>query len=341
MRISNKIAKQMIEGASILTTGGGVPLDDQLKTLKKLKKLNVPLVSLEDLPKKGYLCLAVEVGPSEAPPLKKNKVIDKMLKALIQISGKKIVGIYPPEIGQESVVLETAHYLNLPIADMDPVGRRAVPLVDISVFNLKKIKYSLSPMVICTDKGEIFTIDGDISSDRAEELLRGLTRFSSSGLLFVLAGIVSVKDLMHKKLGNLSYSKSINIGKVNSFNKLVQVLKPRLIIEGYVTKRSPLKQKGFSAFTISIKNQEGKIFKLVVFNEAIFLLDAKNSIISSVPERILLINPKTLKGLSSSSLQGKEKVIIMVTKPERLWQSKRAKKIFGKDRFNFLLKSIK
>lgn len=338
LKLDNAI--QLINGASILATGGGVPVEEELKVIKNLRNFKTSLVSLEDLPEDGFLCLVGELGPSGAPPIKKNKIIKQMLKSLEKITSKKIVGIYPPEIGQESVVLESAYYLDLPVADLDIVGGRAVPFIDINVFNLKNINYSLTPMVVCNDRDEIFIIEGNKTHGKVEEILREMTRLSSSELLFLMGALVSVKDLIKYKLENNSYSKALNLGSTNNLNELFSKLNPDLIIKGTVKKKGNIKQQGFSAAYVLIKDEKQNLFKLILQNEAIFLLDGKNKIISSVPEKILLIDPIRLIGLQNDKLTLNQILIIAILKPEKIWMSKKAEQIFGRNRFKDLLKKV-
>lgn len=335
--INQQLAKQLIKGASILTTGGGVSPVEQLKALKIFTKLQVKLVSLNELPADGYLCMAGELGPSEAPPLDKRKTVARMISLLGNISKKKIIGFYPPEIGQESVTLESAHLTGLPVVDLDPVGGRAVPFLDLSVFNLKKIPYSLTPLVVCTDKEELVSINGTVKLERVEQMVRELTKLSSSGLVFLIGGLISVGQLKKANLENNSYSLALQLGKIKNFEQLKTLLKPRLVIEAVVRKITRLDKKGFSASKVIVLDRTEKSYQLTILNEALFIHDQQGDIIASVPERILLVNPHTLAGFPSCELDIGQTVMIMVVRPDKIWQTARARKIFGKERFSFLL----
>lgn len=340
-KINLENAKQLIKGASILTTGGGLSIDEQLRSVEQLKNFQVNLVSLNELQRDGYLCLVGELGPSSAPPLKKENVIRKMLRVLEKQTNKKIVGIYPPEIGQESIVLESAYYLHLPIADLDPVGSRAVPFIDINVFNVKEITYSLTPMVVCNDREEILVIDGQLDQDRVEEILRKMTSLSSTGIIFLIGALVSVKVLLDNNLQNSSYSQALNLGLIHDITNLKNFLKPKLVIKGQVVGKSIMKIQGFSAVNVFIEDQEKIRYSLIILNEALFLIKDKDSIISEIPDKILLINGKKFEGFPSTKIKKGSKIFVMVLNPDKIWSTKRAKQIFGKERFKFLLEMIK
>jgi DUF917 family protein len=341
MTIINKSNyKKLIKGASLFTTGGGLSFDEQIKCVKKLKNFNIPLKPISEFSKDSFLCTAAEVGLSDAPPISKKKIVGKMLDLLVKVSGKKISGIYPPEIGQESIVLEAAHFLKLPIADFDPVGFRAVPYVYISIFNLKKLKSSFLPLVACSDQGEVIAIDGKANYERTEEILRKLTVLSKTKLIFILAGLVSVKNLLKNHIANLSLSKAMNFGDLKNKVKLVNLIKPKLTINGKVIARKEFEEEGFSARVVTVEGEKKDRYRLVIMNEVMFVLNNKNKIISSVPERVLLINPIKLIGFQSGDLEKGVNILVVVLPPEKQWQTIKAHKLFGKERFSFLLKKI-
>lgn len=335
----NKI-KQLIKGASLFTTGGGVPISDQELTINKIKKLKIGLFSLDEFSGGGYLCTAAELGPTDVPPLKKNHIIKKMLDLLIKTTGKKVVGLYPPEIGQESVIIESASLLKLPIADFEPAGFRAVPFIDINIFNLKYLPFSYTPMTVASDNGEIFLIDGQVSYSRLETILRKMTAFSKSGVVFLLGGLLSVNSLIKNDLETKSLSRAYNFGKINQLEDLLNQLKPVLTIRAVMEKKSKLKQQGFLAEVINLIDNNQRQYKLIVLNETIFLLDENKKILAQVPQRILLIDPVKLQGLSCVFLKKGQEICVAVIPPEKHWQTPKANKLFGKKRFSFLLKNL-
>ncbi len=341
LTINQKNALQLIKGASIFTTGGGVPYDDQITTINQLPRLKSSIYSLNEFPKAGYLSTAAELGPTDVPPLEKTKVIKPMLKLLTKTTGKKIVGLYPPEIGQESIILESAHHLKLPIADFDPVGFRAVPYIDINIFNLKKLPFSYTPMTVASDQGEIFLLDGQTSYERLETILRSMTQLSKSKVIYLLGGLLSVKQLIKNRLENSSYSQAFNFGAIEDFSSLIKKLKPLLIIKGTVTKKKTFKQPGFLGEIITIKDNNQQSYRLIVLNEVLFIFNQKNQLLAQVPQRILLIDSQKLRGLSCVFLKKGSPVSILILPPEKHWRSQKAQKLFGPKRFSTLLKNLR
>lgn len=338
--INSSNVKQLIRGASLFTTGGGVPISDQEMTVKKLKKFSLKIKSLNDFPKDGYICTAAELGPTDVAPLKKDHLVSPMLDLLSKTTGKKIVGIYPPEIGQESVVIESASLLKLPLVDFDPAGFRAVPFIDINVFNLKKMAFSYTPMAVADDFGEVFLVNGKINYERLENILRKMTAHSKSGVVYLLGGLLSVKDLLKNKLESNSLTRAYKFGESKNLSGLLKDLKPKIVINATVVKKKEFKQQGFFGEIIYLNSDNNQKFKIIALNETIFLLDKKNKVLASVPQRILLIEPVKVQGLSCVFLKPKKKVCVAVVNPEKQWQNKKAEKLFGKNRFSFLLKNL-
>lgn len=334
--INNNNLNALIKGASIFTTGGGVSIDDQFESLKNIA-INVTILSLEEFEKDSYLCTVGELGPTDVPPLKKEKVVVKMLEKLKMATNKKIVGLFPPEVGQESVVIECANLLNLPIADFDPTGFRAVPYFDMNIFNVKKIDFNLTPIVVATDKDEIMVIENEKSYKKVEKRLRSMTSLSDSGLIFLMGMTVSVETLIKNKLNNPSFTKALRFGEIKSIKKLIKKLSPKKIIEGRIVEKSEFEVKGFLAEKVVVKDKAWNLFTLIILNEVLFVIDSEEQIIASVPDRILLIDPNEPKGISSAALTINKSIIIAVIEPENAWKSKSAQKILGKARFSKLL----
>lgn len=335
--INNKNLKMLIHGASIFTTGGGIPVEDQFESLKKTR-LSVEIWSLDEFKNDAFLCTVGELGPTDVPPLKKEAVVKKMFEKLKKTTGKNIVGLFPPEIGQESVVLECANLLNLPIADFDPSGFRAVPYFDMNIFNVKKMDFDLTPIVVATDRNDILLLSGETKYKRVEKKLREMTSLSDSGVIFLMGETVSVKELTDNKIKSASYTKALEFGSIKNINSLLKTLKPKRIINGKVISKSEFEQKGFLAERIIIKDSSWNLFSLIVLNEALFLLDSDGKILESIPDRILLLDPNEVRGISGVFLDKNTPLTVAVIDPEPEWRNRNAGRILGKKRFKKLLR---
>lgn len=336
-KITQENIDDLVKGASILTTGGGLSYKEQRASLKQFGKVRFDILTAKELPPTSYACTVAEVGPADAPPIKKGKIIKKMFDLLEKTSGKKISAIYPPEIGQESIVAESASSLKLPVVDFDPTGLRAVPYVDINIFNLKNLRSFITPIVICNDREEMFLVDGDISHKRLETILRELTTLSKTGIIFFIGGLVAIEEI--SKIASPSYSRALELGSIKDLDRLLNNLNPRIVIRGNVKETTEFHIKGFLEKAVTIATKETQ-YKLLILNEVIFLLDKKNKVLSSVPERLVLIDPVRLVGVPSGDLTTDKEVVLAVLDPEPAWKDKSAEKLFGRKRFKFLLGNI-
>lgn len=333
-RINKFNYTQLIKGASILTTGGGLSYVGQMKSMKKIANCNISIKSINEFKKGMYLTTVAEAGKADSPPIDKSKIAKKMLGFLQQVTGKKISGIFPFEIGQESITLESAYYMNLPIVDFDTAGCRAVPFFDINIFNLKKIPFSYSPMVIATDNGEIFVLTEKTSLLRTEEILREVVGLSKTKIIYFIGGLMLVDDFVKNKLTHFdSYSKALKVGECKTMHDLKKLLKPKKAFQVKVKKCQEYNVKGFLGKTVFFTT-DNKSYSLHILNEAIMLKDEKNTIISSVPDRILVIDQNKMLGKHTGTITKGDELTIFILDPEKEWRTKRAKKVSGLKRFS-------
>ena len=195
-------------------------------------------------------------------------------------------------------------------------------------------------MAVASDNCEIFLIDGKVSYARLETILRKMTDYSKSGVVFLLGGLLSVRSLIKNKLETNSLSRAYNFGQVKNLKDLLTELHPILIINAVVVKKTEFKQQGFLGEVITLIDGNKHKYKLVVLNETIFLINDKKKLLAQVPQRILLIDPNKIQGLSCVFLKKGQKTCVAVISPEKQWQSSRVNKLFGKERFSFLLKNL-
>ena len=52
--LNKKNYLKLIRGASLFTTGGGIPYKDQVTSLKPLKTINIPILSLDEFGSDAY-----------------------------------------------------------------------------------------------------------------------------------------------------------------------------------------------------------------------------------------------------------------------------------------------
>ena len=326
-----------IQRSSAFTTGGGLDVKRQLHSLRNIRSvLDVPLLQPAALSDHDYVCSVTEIGNPEAPPIQKEKLMPEMLRVFETISGKKIKGFFPPEVGQESILLESAHYAQLPLIDFDPVGFRAVPFVDISIFRLINKSVSFTPAVIATDYGEIISLSTPITYDRAEQIIRTMTTFSEHGCVLVLGEMKAVSEIKQLAKKNRYSYQQILYSKAAKLENILY--KERYI----VVEKEEFEHTGFycEILTIQSKNS-GKKHTLCILNEAVLLFNEERNLLYAVPERILLLNDTEDSGIATVDLSVGLSFRLCVMSPEPQWSTKEAQQLFGSERFSFFKGMIK
>ncbi|MFA9288635.1 MAG: DUF917 family protein [Weeksellaceae bacterium] len=326
--------EKFITKASVFTTGGGLDVKRQIESIAPIKdQLNIKLLETTELSPSDLVCSVTEIGSPTAPPLEKAGVITQMIHAIEQVLQQGIKGFYPAEVGQESIMLESAYYADLPIVDFDPAGFRAVPFVDISVFRLADPAAAFCPAVIATDSGELITIPTKMTYDRAEIVIRTLTQLTRHGCVLALGEVRTVGELQKYAKDSL-YSYHLLLSNEN-----IKLPKSKLY---QVIDKKEFEHSGFLCETIKLREAESnKTFTLCIYNEAIMLYDEDLKLIASVPERILLLDETKQQGIATMDLVVGKKFNLAVLPPEPAWATPAAHELFGKKRFAFFKKYLK
>lgn len=309
MKIVNEDIPNLILGASLLSAGGGLSYQEQLKNYQRLMKnqadFGVNLVDISTLPENSFLTVCGEAGPTNLPPLDK-KMAGKLVWELEKISGKKISGLLPLEIGQEMIVLEAAHYSHLPVIDADMAGGRAVPMIYLTLPFLLGFKLDLSPIVAINNKGVIKVLR---QAKNLESIDNFLDKFSqeSQGIVFFLSGVISIKTIK-KYINPGSYSRLNKLGNNKNLNKINKGLY-KIINIAKLQKDISLIQK------ITLKNNQDE---LVVFsqNEYLSVFSKKeNKVIYQAPQIISLVDINGGYGINSGDLRDQMMVSLYVLDP--------------------------
>lgn len=324
----------LVKGASILTTGGGLCLSDQLESLKKHQDISLELKDLSDFDDDDILITASEVGTADAKEMDKTNIIPKMLVTWEKLTGQKISGVYAPEIGQESIIIDTAIGMGVPLVDFDVAGGRAVPFVDINSFFAIGLNFSLTPMVVASDQGDIIAVDSIMPINKAELFLRPLTNLSKGGIAFFIGGSVRVGDIRQRGIQNNSLSTSIKLGSAKQCQEIESILNPYLILKGNVISKRKISKNGFNCFEAEFKSDIGEVFSLFILNEVLFIKDKSGNNIITPPDKILIFNEQDLTGVSTKEFLSGKNVTLYGVKADKIWSSETALKIFGEDRFN-------
>lgn len=333
MQLNKEDLTCLIKGASILTTGGGLCLQDQLESLNKRDTISLNLLDLNEFKDDDLLITASEVGTADAKEMDKTEIIPKMLCTWEKLTGKKIAGVYAPELGQESIIIDTAIGLGAPLIDFDVAGGRAVPFVDINSINVAGIKYSMAPLVAATDQGNIIAIDSDMDISDIETFLRQLSRLSRSGIAFFIGGAIRAGDIIGAGVDNRSLSLSLKLGSLSNLEDIKNLLQPQIILSGNVVEKREINKSGFNCYEAIFKHTTGAIYTLFIQNEALLITDENGNTIVTPPDKICIVDEKNLCGISTKDLLSGKKTSLLCISADPIWKTPRGLNIFGKDRF--------
>ncbi|MFC1659083.1 DUF917 family protein [Pseudomonadota bacterium] len=339
MILKKEEIKTLIKGTSLFTTGGGLPFQYQIEQLNKFNDdIEVILKDPKDFLKDSYLMTVSGLGPASGQDIDKKNVIKKMLEYFQLITNRTVSGLYAVELGQETITAEASYLLNLPIADFDCSGGRAVPCVDITSFNVTNINYHYSPLVVCTDREEIIILEGNKGLERTEDIMRQLSRLSDSGVIFMMGECVKVDDILGTDVINNSYSKCLEYGKINSIDEFIKKENPKKYWKNIEVLECVEKEKsGFSFKKVRFITSNKEIYNMIILNEVLFILDKDNKMVYSIPDKILLVNSEKMIGVQSSQIKKGDHFSIIITEPDLAWRGESGKKVFGVNRFKELL----
>jgi DUF917 family protein len=336
MILKNNDMQRLVRGASILTTGGGLCLKDQLISLEKHHNNSVHLNDLATFGEDDVLVTASEVGLADAKEMEKKDVLPKMIQVWEKISGRKISGVYAAEIGQESIIIDTAVGLGVPIVDFDVAGGRAVPFVDINTMRVAGIEYSLAPLVVATNQGDIISVDTKMSFNDTEALLRSLSGISNSGIAYFIGGAIRAGDICNHGIANKSLSLAFALGSASNAEEIRDKLQPRKILSGCVVNKKEVEISGFNCFEACFQDKAGNTYKLFIMNELLFVTDNYGCILATPPDKIFILDENKMVGVSSKDLLGGREVSLYLVDADTIWKSKNGLDIFGRNRFSEL-----
>ncbi|MDR2527257.1 MAG: DUF917 domain-containing protein [Rickettsiales bacterium] len=338
MKLTKNEMKDIIRVATIYATGGGVSLQGQYNEIDKLSNnANVEIREISDFNNNDYVIRIGGIGPS-TEECDDFSNVREMIDLLQQISSCKIAGIYPVELGQESSTFTASINANIPVVNFDPAGMRAKPCVDISIFELLKLDYSLSPLVISTTNHEYMSIHNRLSAKRNEEILRNFVRINNGQAITHCSGIVKISTLIQNNIVNSPYAILQKMIKM-SFEEW---LKTESVKQTFIDiKIIKVEEKELTGFVIKYVDfiHNSKKYKLILQNETMFILDEQKQPVYSVPDRICLVDRQRMEGVWCGNLKEGMELTVVVLEPERIWKQnlKRAEEIFGYERFKNLI----
>jgi len=314
----------LLLGSALLGTGGGIPLKAHKKIYESAfrEKQNIALRNVNEFQPGHYLATVYMVGDPSKVRTNLKDTLTAALDDYQKMTGIRIRGIIPGEIGAEGIAFQASAYANLPVADSDLVGGRAAPEISMDVFSIYQIP--LTPIFAVSLQGNSMLLSGAISGHEIEETTRNF--FKNNGGVGLLIGY-PVKAGAYKKIAMRgTISLAIKIGNYLATADIEGLLKKfsgSVIAKRTIT-RVNLKSGG-DFFSGYLHLQE---FKLWVKNENIELFK-KDKKIAAAPDIIALLqsNGTPIHNSEIGGMRGKE--VVIVTLPAfGYWKQKKNKALW-------------
>lgn len=314
MKLSKQQQRTIIEGSTILGTGGGGRLDSALSTISKLPP--VDLISFDDLKPDDIVITAYGAG-GLTKPKNTNKAMNKGIELLQQRLGKPIRAIVPVEIGPYSIAaaFEIANTLKVPVIDGDLVGYRSVPEIFIELVTLANL--SRCPLVFGNNEGDIVLLDETSSPEKLEQIIRSFADESLSNT-FVL-GYPYSKAQLGKCLarGSVSYCQQVKANLESDF---------QLVANGTVVDDSKEEVSGFTRGCLTIKANQS-VYRVEFKNEYLVLL-CNNEVVVTCPDFICVVDSNTGLGLNNGDDNVGKSVSIYVRPAIEQWRTENGLRLF-------------
>ncbi len=319
--LSDRDLENIVWGATLLGSGGGGSSENGLQLVKEIKNLgrSVELLEIEDIEERHHIATVAGMG---APLALKEKGFNleaiyafEALEKLYTMAGIKIDALMPVETGgfNSLVPLYVAAYKNMPVADFDGAGGRAVPELGTLLYQLYQIPSS--PLTLANRKGDTIAVwlDNPLDAKTGEEIGRHIT--VAFEMLSGIAGWVltgwQAKNYMNPK----SLSNALEVGKAISEAKktgkdpvkaAVEVLDGYELFRGVIKSIDVKTMEGFDFGRTTLEGveaYEGKKFYIDFKNENMIAWKDENEPAVMVPDLICLIS---LEGIPMTNADIKE-----------------------------------
>lgn len=329
--LSKKDLKNLIRGASLLSTGGGGSVESAEKVLLQIRKLVKLGSTNEFLP--ADLCVTIfGVGGKEScDPVKAAKLAMHIFQ---KVFWRKIKAIIPVEIGPLATIsaVFVASGLDLPIVDADIVGFRSSPEVFLETISIADL--SRTPMVAVNQFDEVILLDKVADIGRIEKLLRNFAVISG-GDAFVVGyplKIKQIKGVVGK--GSISFAikvgrelESLKKGKLK-FAKFCRKNGLLFVGKGKIIKEQKGIKKGFTMGKYIIKTKKGEEIEVFFKNENIVVL-INEKVQITTPDLVCLLDIENYLGLNNFSKNKGKNIAVLAKKAIPIWQTEKGRQLFS------------
>lgn len=306
-KLSIKDIEDIVWGATLLGAGGGGSPENGLQLVKEIEKLTneVVLLEVDDIEENTRIATVAGMG---APLALKERGFNleaihafEALVHLYNTAGVTIDSLMPVETGgfNSIVPLYVAAYKNMPVADFDGAGGRAVPELNTLLYQLYGIPSS--PLTLANREGDTIAVwlKNPLDAKMGEEIGRHIT--VAFGMLAGLAGWVLSGWQAKKYMEPNSLSNALTVGqaireakqaKKDPIKAAVGSLNGYELFRGVITSIDVKTVGGFDFGRTTLEGIDeysGKKFYIDFKNENMIAWKGENEPVAMVPDLICLM----------------------------------------------------
>ena len=340
-KLSEEDLRDIIEGCTILGTGGGGDPEEGWKVIKREldNGRDIYLMSLDEVPDNGIVPMPYHVGSLSGKKVKsvyEEGEAVRSFEILENFMGRKFTAVISTELGgaNTAAALATAARLGRPIVDGDPAGR-SVPELQHTTYYIVGIK--MAPFSVVTPYGDEMIVPRVKDDFQAEKIVRSIAASIKTNV-GVTSHPVNGKELRHSVVEN-AISFALKLGRVlriareeqeDPISTLIREGGGFLLFKGIVIEASWEDKDGFTIgeFEMNgIDEFKGERYRISYKNEN--MVSWRNDEIDvTVPDLISLLTPDGHPVTNPHVKKGNEYVVVGFPAPD-LWRTPKGLKIFG------------
>lgn len=326
-------------GAVFFGAGGGGCELEGLGTIDLIFKedpnAEVEMIDAEEMKDQEVAATILAMG---SPAATKGKLFEiegvkvtEGTRAALKADGKELKYIYSGEMGGGNTLLPiyVAYKLGMPLVDTDGQGR-AVPELNTSLQPLHKVP--TSPVILASETGDtiVVRLDDAFDSEQCEKVARALCVVYGQGIGISMWSMDKEQLMRSSVTGQMT--RAIETGEIlrtSGKQDVVENLETyfkdqnigfKELVRGEITDIQMDVAGGFDNGITKIKEEgTGKEYKVFFQNENLFVKNAEDEVIATVPGSIVVLNRDTQKGLSNTETEIGMEISVLYVEADRRW----------------------
>ncbi len=341
IELSEQDLRDLIEGCTVLGTGGGGDPEEGWKRIKEEldRGRKFRLLSLSEVPSDGIVPMPYFVGSLSGKKVK--SVYEegedvRSFKLLEEYMGEEFAAVISTELGgaNTAAALATAARLNRPIVDGDPAGR-SVPELQHTTYYIVGI--DMAPFSVVTPYGDELVVPRVKDDFQAERIVRSIAAAIETNV-----GVTSHPvrgEKLRDSVVKDALSHAMKLGRAlreareeqrDPIDALLKAGNGYLLFRGIVTTASWKDKGGFTIGEFVMEGVEefaGENYRVTYKNEN--MMSWRNGEVDvTVPDLISVLTPDGFPVTNPHVRKRKEYVVVGFPAPQ-LWRTPKGLEIFG------------